>query len=158
MLPSVRRKSILFFIQNGSGRNDNTGKTFHVYRNAEALCHSLSADEFEYQDRVLRTAFNMSHMTQPLSSEIPLLSDVQLGKGTLIQKIEQERNARLVRFQKMLDDKYEEMNDGNFHAIVRCRRCGSEDVTWEEKQTRSADEGATLFCSCTVCKNRWVLR
>ena len=58
----------------------------------------------------------------------------------------------------MLQEKYDALNDKTFESIVRCRRCGSGEVTWEEKQTRSADEGATVFCACTVCKNRWVLR
>ena len=58
----------------------------------------------------------------------------------------------------MLQEKYDSLNDRTFQAIVRCRRCGSQDVTWEEKQTRSADEGASLYCTCAVCKNRWVIR
>ena len=58
----------------------------------------------------------------------------------------------------MLQEKYDELNDANYAAIVRCRRCGSAEVTWEEKQTRSADEAATVFCVCTTCKNRWVMR
>jgi DNA-directed RNA polymerase subunit M/transcription elongation factor TFIIS len=58
----------------------------------------------------------------------------------------------------MLQEKYDALNDRKFQAIVRCRRCGSEEVTWDEKQTRSADEGATVFCACQTCKNRWVMR
>ena len=58
----------------------------------------------------------------------------------------------------VVQEKYDSLNDRQFQAIVRCRRCGSQEVSWEEKQTRSADEGATVFCVCTTCKNRWVMR
>lgn len=38
---------------------------------------------------------------------------------------------------------------------VRCKKCGSNDITHEFLQTRSADEGTTIFCTCTGCKKRW---
>ena len=38
--------------------------------------------------------------------------------------------------------------------LIRCR-CGSTDVLLVEKQTRSADEAATLFCYCVACKSKW---
>ena len=38
---------------------------------------------------------------------------------------------------------------------LRCKKCGSNDITHEFLQTRSADEGTTIFCTCTQCKKRW---
>jgi DNA-directed RNA polymerase subunit M/transcription elongation factor TFIIS len=38
---------------------------------------------------------------------------------------------------------------------LRCKKCGSNDITHEFLQTRSADEGTTIFCTCTSCKKRW---
>lgn len=58
----------------------------------------------------------------------------------------------------MLQEKYEALDDRTFEAIVRCGKCKSPEVAWEDKQTRSADETATLYCVCTKCKHRWVLR
>ena len=84
--------------------------------------------------------------------------DDTLTRGTLVGRIREESRARAARFEQMLHEKYEALNDRDYQAIVRCRRCGSQEVSWEEKQTRSADEGATLFCACATCKNRWVLR
>jgi len=40
-------------------------------------------------------------------------------------------------------------------AGLRCKKCGSNDITHEFLQTRSADEGTTIFCTCTKCKKRW---
>ena len=40
-------------------------------------------------------------------------------------------------------------------AVNRCARCGCEDVTYYQQQTRSADEGITTFCTCEKCGKRW---
>jgi len=36
-------------------------------------------------------------------------------------------------------------------GTIKCRSCGSHDVTYIMKQTRSADEGMTCICSCHKC-------
>ena len=84
--------------------------------------------------------------------------DAELVDGTLLGRIQAEGRLREERFQQMLQEKYDAINDKQFQAVVRCRRCGSSDVSYDDKQTRSADEATTVFCVCTVCKNRWVLR
>lgn len=38
---------------------------------------------------------------------------------------------------------------------VRCSKCGSTDIQIEIGQTRSADEGSTVFCLCLRCQKRW---
>jgi DNA-directed RNA polymerase subunit M/transcription elongation factor TFIIS len=38
---------------------------------------------------------------------------------------------------------------------IKCARCGSTDISFEFSQTRSADEGTTVFCYCTACSKRW---
>lgn len=45
----------------------------------------------------------------------------------------------------------EEMVDGD----ITCPKCKSKKVHRIEKQTRSADESATVFCYCSECGKRW---
>ena len=48
------------------------------------------------------------------------------------------------------------MKDGTeSSSVLQCRRCGSKDVSVEQKQTRSADEAMTLFICCLACNARW---
>jgi DNA-directed RNA polymerase subunit M/transcription elongation factor TFIIS len=41
-------------------------------------------------------------------------------------------------------------------GIFACTKCKSFDVDTEQKQTRSADEPMTIFCTCNVCGQRFV--
>lgn len=130
---------------------------FALCREVEAACHAGAATSDEYDDRVRRAAFNLRHNPR-VGVEVVHAPDAALTEGTLLARIEVERAARHARFEQMLQEKYDALNDRQFQAIVRCRRCGSHEVSWEEKQTRSADEAATLFCVCTTCKHRWVVK
>jgi DNA-directed RNA polymerase subunit M/transcription elongation factor TFIIS len=41
-------------------------------------------------------------------------------------------------------------------GIFSCKRCKSFDVDTEQKQTRSADEPMTIFCTCNACGKRFI--
>ncbi|SRR6056297_161256 len=38
---------------------------------------------------------------------------------------------------------------------VTCPECGNTEAYYEQYQTRSADEAATTFYTCTECKHKW---
>ena len=40
-------------------------------------------------------------------------------------------------------------------AGIRCGKCKSSDIAFDFLQTRSADEGTTVYCTCTSCGKRW---
>lgn len=130
---------------------------FDMCRTVEACCHAVSSTPDEYDDHIVRAAFNLKQ-NREMGAAVVQTDDRTLTEGTVVGRIEAEKRLRAERFEQMLQEKYQSLDDEKFQAIVRCRRCGSEDVSWEEKQTRSADEGATVFCVCTSCKNRWVMR
>jgi DNA-directed RNA polymerase subunit M/transcription elongation factor TFIIS len=43
------------------------------------------------------------------------------------------------------------------NSTMKCNKCGHGGVEWNVKQTRSADEGSTVFCECKnkACRARW---
>lgn len=126
-------------------------------RHVESWCHATSRTSEDYLDRIRRCAFNL-RQNPTLGREVCIMSDEEASRGTPLELMEKSRLQRQERFHRMLQDKYESLDDVSFASIVKCRKCGSVDVRWDEKQTRSADEGCTLFCTCNQCKNRWVLK
>lgn len=42
-------------------------------------------------------------------------------------------------------------------VFIQCKKCGSNDVDTEQKQTRSADEPMTIFCLCKRCGKRFTM-
>ena len=130
---------------------------FATCREIEAVCRARSATLETYHDHVLRCAYNLKQ-NPSMGRRVTCETDEALAVGTLVGRIHEERRHRTRRFHDMLQQKFEALNDRSFQAVVRCRRCGSEEVSIVEKQTRSADEAASVFCVCIQCKNRWVIR
>lgn len=50
-----------------------------------------------------------------------------------------------------------EEDAGSGEAVVNkaCEKCNNEQCTWTAVQLRSADEGSTVFYTCTKCRHRW---
>lgn len=149
MLPVRRRQALRALHATRPGE-------FDLCRDVESHIHSVSSPS-EYMNVVRRAASNLRSNPR-LGLEVVFHPDSYLTDGTLVGRIEDQSRLRQQHFEAMLKEKYDLLNDGTFQAIVKCRRCGSHEVQWEEKQTRSADEAATLFCSCVKCKNRWVIK
>jgi DNA-directed RNA polymerase subunit M/transcription elongation factor TFIIS len=81
------------------------------------------------------------------------VTDEILTKGTLHEKWEKQFYAKQDLGREILAGKGK---DKITRGIFPCTRCKSYDVDTEQKQTRSADEPMTIFCTCNVCGQRFV--
>lgn len=57
----------------------------------------------------------------------------------------------LTRAKEVLEER---QDTGQF---IQCRKCKSNEVDTEQKQTRSADEPMTIFCKCRKCETRFIM-
>lgn len=80
------------------------------------------------------------------------VSDDILVKGTCHEEWETQFYAEQDLARKVLYGKTSKPIKG----IFSCTKCKSFDVDTEQKQTRSADEPMTIFCTCNVCGQRFV--
>jgi DNA-directed RNA polymerase subunit M/transcription elongation factor TFIIS len=78
-------------------------------------------------------------------------SDDMLVEGTEHSEWEKAFFAQQDLSRKVLAGKSESIK-----GIFACTRCKSFDVDTEQKQTRSADEPMTIFCTCNVCGKRFI--
>lgn len=56
------------------------------------------------------------------------------------------------------EDEEEVVVGGPMKKFIRCtgkKGCGSSNTDWKGRQTRSADEGMTIFVTCKDCGRRW---
>lgn len=131
-----------------------------VARDIESAVHAFSTTHRSYMDKIQQLVYNM-HVNRLLCSmgpSVAMLSDNEMATGTIVEQIERESNAQRARFEQIIQEKYELVNRVTYKTTLRCRRCGSGDVTCEQKQTRGADEAMTIFCTCSKCQNRWTMR
>ena len=85
---------------------------------------------------------------------------VQLDTSVLILGTEKEAWQKSYVAQKkkeaaMLDTSDPLQADEGGEALIKCSRCKSSNVSWEQKQTRGADESMTVFFECKNCFKRW---
>ena len=131
-----------------------------VSREIEASIHAICRNMLEYTDKCQQIILNLKQNCNlaNLGKDLVITSDSEMSKGTIIEDIERESSIQRNRFESMLQEKYDMMNDKSYNTTLKCRRCGSAEVSWEQKQTRSADEASTVFCTCNKCNNRWTMR
>ena len=128
----------------------------------EHACYCLAAAQptaASYERLALRALQLLEGPTGTKLSELGPLRFVGLPLETLVgyiparaeilrHEVELRRSATLLR-----ELRSGEMEDlGNYG--LRCKFCNSNEIAYEFLQTRSADEGTTVFCTCK-CGRRW---
>ena len=150
-----RRRRVMHLLQTAS-----PGTPFSLVREIESNMHGLAVDEEHYNDLALKVAQNIRVDSTKACVDICHMSTDTLMVGTLVEKIHHMEDERRKLFQTMLQEKYDSISktSADTPSSLRCRRCGSVELMVEQKQTRSADEGMSVYCVCGTCNNRWTMR
>ena len=120
----------------------------------DTLLHQLTGHAFA--DKLQQLVFHLQ--TNP---KIPELEDdpavffssldINLEQYVGVQETEQREDQD--RYQELVDTTFDPLNKGP--ATITCKNCADGEVEWSIKQTRSADEGSTVYCLCLSCSARW---
>lgn len=132
-----------------------------VARDVEAAVFATTTSVRDYLDRVTRCALNMRATPRNRRGAVAWAPDAELVVGTPLEARRHAEAERRARFERMLQEKYESLDDDTTAAaapLLKCRRCNSMHISWDQKQTRSADESASVFCHCDTCGHRWIIR
>lgn len=57
--------------------------------------------------------------------------------------------------QEMIQEHQMSLTGGTSTDLIKCGKCKKTNVTYNQVQTRSADEPMTTFCLCNECGKRW---
>ena len=129
-------------------------------RETEGAIHCISRNEEEYINKAQQLVINLKQNKDLIlfGTDIVVKTDCEMAKNTIIEDIQHEDERRKLKFGQMLEEKYEMLNDKSYKETLKCARCGSGEVSWEQKQTRSADEAMTVYCTCNKCNKRWTMK
>lgn len=141
----------------------NPLNTEEYIRNAKRICHNIA---FLPKSHVLKYLSNdethptMAQYTmtkckiQPTT--IAFISDENM-RGPVLQKVMDDEREQYDISLKMLYDKVEEGSVASMKqkAAITCNKCGSSEILMAMAQTRSADEGTTMFFRCVKCNQKW---
>lgn len=154
-VPAAVRLAAIQLLRNNLGDAGDV----RLAREVEAHAHAVSYDPMHYNDVVLRCARNCHHNPSNACATMASHSNVDLLRGTRLEETRRCEEERRLQFDQMLRQKMETLVEtgGDYKSSLRCRRCKSSEVSWELKQTRSADEACTAFCVCASCGNRWTM-
>ena len=111
---------------------------FLTARQIEAGVHALCSSRDMYGDKIQQIIFNLQTNLSLKSkgANIILSNDAFMARGTIIEDIARESADQRLRFDQMVQEKYDMVNRTSYKTTMRCRRCGSDDVACEQKQTR----------------------
>ena len=130
---------------------------------ARALEHAVYAGAHSaaaYEDRIkhLAAALFLNERLRALEpGALAGLDDAGLAAGLPIAQLaaeQRERDAKQAAQQQEEDSFLSGATSGT-KAFLVCSKCKATTVSVEQKQTRSADEGMTVFCRCMACGHKW---
>jgi DNA-directed RNA polymerase subunit M/transcription elongation factor TFIIS len=113
-------------------------------------------DPSYYDSSVKRLYYSLFHNGKSLSSfspeELAGMSLDALCVGTDVEKWTSSFHERKERQDVLMQ---ESASEDVSSSSVKCGRCKSPRILIEQRQTRSADEGMTVFATCQACGLRW---
>jgi DNA-directed RNA polymerase subunit M/transcription elongation factor TFIIS len=120
---------------------------------------------FKYPDHDTRFRALMESLTNPKT-----VQGLQFAKRLLEGSLSPDKFASLEGEALMSDEQLRELEERRELAILsntvpkplisksalfRCRKCRSDNISYYQQQTRSADEPMTNFCKCGNCGFEW---
>lgn len=120
----------------------------------EACVARKHATRAEYFAKIRNLAYNIRYNPGLLHEHAPQtlmgLDNASLAAGTPTEAWHAEFLKTLAREEELVS---QQPVGGD--SILKCRKCGSTNLTTNQVQTRGADEPMTVFVQCDTCSTRW---
>jgi DNA-directed RNA polymerase subunit M/transcription elongation factor TFIIS len=136
-------------------------RTAVIARQLEETIYLVSVQQkVDYRKKVLEIAWNLEKNGVFLLSRyeprvIVYLDDQKLAENTDVADWWAEHNQRIRHQRSLLNEEAKFEETEQLSSGLTCNRCHSRLIDIQQQQTRSADEGMTVFCTCKKCGMRW---
>lgn len=113
----------------------------------------------KYKNRVRSRIYNLKDTKNPDLKQKVLEGLVTLERLAVMTS-EEMASAEMKKLREKLtkeaiDDHQMAQQGGTKTGAFKCSKCGERDTSYNQLQTRSADEPMTTFVLCNCCGNRW---
>jgi transcription elongation factor S-II len=159
---SQTRNSCIGLIYNGLAyRSTDPGEEVlarAIEVEAAAFAH-FKSESADYKGKIRSLFQNLKNKTNRELGRRVMTGDVT-AERFVVMSHDELKSAE----QRKQDDALEKENmkkaqvanpEKSISDALKCGKCGQRKVSYNQAQTRSADEPMTTFCECTVCGNRW---
>lgn len=125
----------------------------------EQIFKEFNNTEMKYKNRVRSRVANLKDTKNPnlrLNFLVGEISPMRLARMTAEEMASDELKSLRTKFvQEAINDAQLALNQGTKTDLLKCGKCGKRDCTYNQLQTRSADEPMTTFVLCNHCGHRW---
>lgn len=149
--PATRLRIVGFCVDEGLLLRDR------AYELDRAVYRRVGGEDAAYSAQMRALIYNMLLHPALRAADVPRLAamtDADMREGTVLESIERDEQRMRAQFEGMLRETYDSLS-GDAPVTMACRKCRGSNLEFEQKQTRSADEAMTVFCTCRDCGQKW---
>ncbi|XP_034467658.1 transcription elongation factor A protein 3 isoform X7 [Hippoglossus hippoglossus] len=146
-------------------RTDNDYKDFGANCDGMAaeledhIYQEIKATDMKYKNRVRSRISNLKDPKNPGLRRNVLARSIDLGRIASMSAEEMAsdelKQLRNVLTQEAIREHQMAKTGGTSTDLLQCSKCRKKNCTYNQVQTRSADEPMTTFVLCNECGNRW---
>lgn len=146
-------------------RTDNDYKEFGANCDSMAaeiedhIYQDVKATDMKYKNRVRSRISNLKDPKNPGLRKNVLAGSIDLGRIATMTSEEMAsdelKQLRNVLTQEAIREHQMAKTGGTTTNLLQCGKCKKKNCTYNQVQTRSADEPMTTFVLCNECGNRW---
>ncbi|KAM9806014.1 transcription elongation factor A protein 3 isoform X1 [Syngnathus typhle] len=146
-------------------RTDNDYKDFGTNCDSMAaeiedhIYQEIKATDMKYKNRVRSRISNLKDPKNPGLRRNVLAGSIDLSRIAIMSAEEMAsdelKQLRNVLTQEAIREHQMAKTGGTTTDLLQCGKCKKKNCTYNQVQTRSADEPMTTFVLCNECGNRW---
>ncbi|XP_072250666.1 transcription elongation factor A protein 3 isoform X5 [Leuresthes tenuis] len=146
-------------------RTDNDYKDFGANCDSMAaeiedhIYQEIKATDMKYKNRVRSRISNLKDPKNPGLRKNVLAGNIEMSRIATMSAEEMAsdelKQLRNVLTQEAIREHQMAKTGGTTTDLLQCGKCRKKNCTYNQVQTRSADEPMTTFVLCNECGNRW---
>lgn len=123
------------------------------------IFNEMKGTNNKYKNRIRSRISNLGDLKNPglkqrvISGEISIETISTMSTEEMASDVMKKLRSDYIK--ESIRDSQMSVQEGTKTDLLKCSKCGKRNCTYNQMQTRSADEPMTTFVYCIECGNRW---